>query len=117
MKLDHIKPKELEIEGEKIQVKDWTDLCIRLVTWLEEQNHLKKDHIPIFNHANRDKYFVNSEKKHMNPSKDGKWNRAGSFYIDTKYASDVHVKNLRAMLDAIGKNDLKIRIGPFIRRT
>ena len=107
------KPKQLEINDQRIQVKDWTDLCVKLVKWLEMEGHLSQKHMPISNHARKNKYFINSKPEHKDPSKDGKWNQAGSFWIDTKYSSDTHVKNLQSMLDEIGRNELQVKIGPF----
>lgn len=93
------RPYQLNIDGEIIYVDDWTDLCIQFVERLIEKDFLTSSSIPIFNHSSkREKYFVNTEPKHFFPERDGEWKQVGSFFIDTKYNAEAHVKNIVSAL-------------------
>ena len=94
-------------------VKDWSDLCLTFVGWLVEKGHLTARHLPVLNHARRDKYFVNTQPDHLDSNRDGAWHEAGGFFVDTKYAADKHVKNLQTILEHLGIEDLKVKFGPF----
>lgn len=93
------RPYQLNIDDEIIYVDDWTDLCIKFVEKLIQKGFLTSSSIPIFNHSSkRKKYFVNTEPKHFFPEKDGEWKQVGSFFIDTKYNAEAHVKNVVSVL-------------------
>jgi len=93
------KPYHLKIDGEIIKVDDWTDLIIHFVERLTEKGFLTRSSVPIFNHSSRgEKYFINIEPKHFFPARDAQWKKAGSFFVDTKYNADAHVKNIISAL-------------------
>lgn len=88
------KPKKLRAGNTEYHISNWTDLCIRVVQWLIDQSYLTTSETPIYNHANGDKYFINTRPEHKNVLRDGVWKSVGSFYIDTKYNAEAHKKNL-----------------------
>lgn len=104
------KPVGLEIEGEMISVRDWTELCEKFVQWLVDKGHLTSKRLPILNHSGRDKYFVNAEPEHLDPNKDAAWHEVAGFHVDTKYSTSAHVKNLLATLEQLGLEDLSVKI-------
>ena len=97
-----IKPLKFTVETVVIPVYDWTELSKEFVRWLIEKGHLKKENLPIHNHANRGKYFINSEPVHEYAEKDGYWCEVNSFYVDTKYNAEHHVKNIISSLAQLG---------------
>lgn len=105
------RPYQLNIDDEIIYVDDWTDLCIKFVEKLIEKDFLTSSSIPIFNHSNRrEKYFVNTEPKHFFSEKDGEWKQVGSFFIDTKYNAEDHVKNVVSVLDYLNIQNIDFGI-------
>ena len=104
------KPRILEIQGERIQVKDWADLCVKFVGWLIEHGHLGPDSPPVPNSAGHGKYFINRRPEHMVHGKDGSWREVGGVYVDIKYGASAHIKNLGAALQFLGLEDIGLRI-------
>lgn len=93
------KPYQMKIDGEIVSVDDWTDLCIHFVERLIKKGFLTSSSIPIFNHSSRrEKYFINTEPKHYFSERNGVWKQVGSYFIDTKYNAEAHVKNIISAL-------------------
>jgi len=105
-----IKPLSLQVNDQEIPTKDWSDLCIKLVQWLLENGQLKPHHLPIYNAAGRDKYFINSKPEHEDPHKDGGWKQVGSVYVDVKHDVPHHVKNIIYLLEYIHAEALSVKI-------
>lgn len=97
-----IKPSELTIGTVSIPVYDWTELSKEFVRWLVERGHLKKENLPIHNHAKRGKYLINSKPIHKYVEKDGYWCEVDGFHVDTKYNAEHHVKNIISALSQLG---------------
>jgi hypothetical protein len=104
------RPVLMEINGDQIDVVDWTELCTKFVEWLIMNSLLSKSKIPIFNHARKEKYFINSEGKHHFAERDALWKRVGEYYVDTKYNADAHVKNLMSTLSDLNAGDVELKI-------
>jgi len=104
------KPVVLSLEGDSIQVQDWADLCEKFVGWLVQKGYLSSQRLPIYNHAARDKYFINSIPEHSAP-RDGDWREVQGLHVDTKYNAEAHVKNLLSTLDQLELGTLRARIG------
>jgi len=98
----NIKPYRFHADGIDITVQDWTELSMAFVRWLIEKGHLKPDMLPVHNHAKRGKYFINSKPQHKIQEKDACWKLIGSYYVDTKYNADSHIKNILAALKQLG---------------
>ena len=105
------KPSTLWIEGEMMLVRDWSDLCEKFVLWLVDNGHLTLKRSPVLNHAGRDKYFINTKPDHLDSNKDADWHEVAGFYVDTKYAAKIHIKNLISALEQLGLGNLKVEIG------
>jgi hypothetical protein len=104
------RPVLMEINGDRFEVGDWTDLCIKFVEWLIMKGLLKKSKVPILNHAKRDKYFINTERKHYFEERDALWKSVGDYYVDTKYNADAHVKNLQTTLTELSAGNIDLKI-------
>ena len=104
------KPSNLEIRGQQFAVKGWKDLIGRFVNWLIMHNLLNVKDTPILDHTLTDKYFINTQPRHKDLAKDGKWDRIGSFYIDTKYDAEGHKKNIIHALRHLGVKGARIKI-------
>jgi len=101
------KPKSLIIENNKIEVRNWSDLSVKFVSWLINNNYLKINSLPILNAAKRGKYFINEKPEHQNSSKDGAWKEVSGFYIDVKNSTKMHIKNIFATLDQLKSKSKK----------
>lgn len=89
----------------QIAVDDWTDLSLRFVHWLIQNNHLSTGTLPVDNHARCGKYFINGRAVHKHAEKDGLWKQVGPYYVDTKYNAGAHIKNILSTLDQLGVTD------------
>lgn len=110
--LSKSKPKQLIIGQENFKVTSWADLCISFVRWLKDNQLLPKSKIPIYTYSRKEKYFINDRPEHSNPNRDACWKNVGDLYVDVKYASDIHVKNIISTLNhlQIPEDDIKIAI-------
>ncbi len=88
------KPRTLIIEGQNIEVKNWTELSTKFVEWLIKKEYLVENNLPIYNFSERDKYFINNVARHKIAEKDGQWKPVVDFFIDTKYNANCHKKNI-----------------------
>jgi len=104
------RPSNLEIRGQQFTVKGWKDLIGKFVNWLIMHNLLNVSDTPILDHTQTDKYFINTQPRHKALEKDGKWDRMGSFYIDTKYNAEGHKKNIIHALRHLEVRDARIKI-------
>jgi len=105
------KPSKIVINTKEYDTKNWTDLCIKFVLFLIENNYLTESNLPIYTYSENKKYFINKEAKHENPERDGKWVKVGNLFIDVKYNANNHVKNILKTLNFLNiKNDIDIKI-------
>lgn len=105
------RPESLTIQGNTINVSNWTDLSIKFVEWLIKSNYLTKDKLPIYNYSESDKYFINSVPQHKIAEKDGQWNAVmDNFHVDTKYNAECHKKNMIQTLKHLGIFDVDIKL-------
>lgn len=105
------RPLSLTIQGHTIHVSNWTDLSIKFVEWLIQNNFLTLSKLPIYNYSESDKYFINSSPQHKIAEKDGQWNTVmGFFHVDTKYNAECHKKNMIQTLKHLGIFDADIKI-------
>ncbi len=108
--LNKSKPIFLIIENMKQNVKSWTHLCEVFVNYMIEKKYLTKENIPVLSYSKKNKYFINTKKEHSNPDLDAEWRKVQNYYIDTKYNSKCHVKNLKATLEQLNIPDLSVKI-------
>jgi len=106
----NIRPVKFVDGSLEIRVSDWAELSLTFVNWLIRKGHLTKGNLPIPNHANRGKYFINSEPFHKYREKDGDWHNIGSFHIDTKYNAQAHVNNIISTLRFLRVHSPSFRI-------
>lgn len=104
------KPKSLIIDNNNIEVRNWSDLSVKFVSWLISNNYIKTKGLPIYNAARGDKYFINDRPEHENPAKDAAWKEVGEYYIDVKYSTKMHIKNILSALEQLNIEHLKIEI-------
>jgi negative regulator of replication initiation len=104
------RPMFIKINEDQFDVDDWTELCVKFVEWLIMKGILKESNVPIFNHAKREKYFINTERKHLFAERDAHWKSVGEFYVDTKYNADAHVKNLMSTLRDLNAGNIELKI-------
>ena len=104
------RPSNFEIRSQQFAVKGWKDLIGKFVNWLIMNNLLNFTNTPILDHTQTDKYFINTQPRHKALTKDGKWDRVGSFYIDTKYDAEGHKKNIIHALRHLGVRGARIKI-------
>lgn len=105
------RPVSMSIQGHTIPVSNWTDLSIKFVEWLINNNFLTESKLPIYNYSESDKYFINSSPQHKIAEKDGQWNSVmGNFHVDTKYNAECHKKNMIQALKHLGIFDVDINI-------
>ena len=102
---DTVHPRAFFDRALEFQVNVWVDLDQQLVAWLTREGHLTKGKLPIHNHARRGKYFINDKPQHSRPYLDGDWHKVGDFYVDTKYNSQSHIKNLLSALEQLNLRD------------
>ena len=106
-----VRPAALEIENDRFEVKNWTELICKFVEWLINNNKLRSSHLPLLNHAERDKFFINNRSEHKDPRKDAQWQSVGSYFVDTKYNAEAHKKNIVHTLYQLDlRNVLNLRI-------
>jgi hypothetical protein len=110
MAIGKVKPIKIEINGREQDVKDWSDLSVSFVKDLIKKGYINRNNVPILNSAKRDKYFINIEKKHMNPAKDGDWHEIDGYYIDTKNSASRHIKNMLHTLEYLNIKNISILI-------
>jgi hypothetical protein len=106
----HDRPLFLHVDGLDIPVDNWTHLCQVFVRWLIQKGHLRPEKVPVPNHANRGKYFINTKPQHKTQEKDGLWQSVEPFHIDTKYNADSHVRNILYTLRHLGLMNLNLCI-------
>lgn len=105
------RPMALVLQGQTMEVSNWTDLSIKFVEWLIRNNFLTKSKLPIYNYSQSDKYFINSRPQHEIAEKDGQWNLImDNFHVDTKYNAECHKKNLVHTLKHLGLFDVDMKI-------
>lgn len=102
---DSVHPRAFFDRALEVAVDDWADLDRQFVAWLSREGHLTRAKLPIHNHAQRGKYFINDKPQHSRLDFDGNWHKVGDFYVDTKYNAQSHVKNLLSTLEQIGLRD------------
>ena len=89
------RPYQIKIDGEIVYVDDWTDLSVHFVEYLIDKGFLTDSSTPIFNHSSRrEKYFINTKPRHHFSERDAQWKQVGSYFVDTKYNAEAHVKNI-----------------------
>jgi len=109
---NNTKPNYITINKTKIKVKDWTDLSIKFIQWLIDNNKINIINLPIeVPNSRSGKYFINNRPQHSKHNLDGKWNKVGDFYVDTKYNAGRIVLNLCSMLEQLSLKDLKVHVG------
>lgn len=99
---DSVRPRAFFDGPLEVTVDDWADLDRQLVAWLVRQGYLTRSKVPIHNHAQRGKYFINDNPRHSQPNFDGDWHKVGHFYVDTKYNAQSHISNLLSALEQLG---------------
>ena len=88
------KPSILEINETTFEVKNWTNLMELLVSILIQVGLLKYNQLPIYNHAEGDKYLINKIPQHKIAERDGSWKKIDNLYVDVKYNAEAHRKNI-----------------------
>jgi len=110
MEVDGSRPLKLTIQNNHFEVKYWSDVCVIFISWLVEHNYLSSQNLPILNAGRGDKYFVNMLPQHANESRDAIWKEAKGFYVDTKYSTRMHIKNILATMEQLKIKELDIQI-------
>jgi hypothetical protein len=110
-RLGNRKPSVLEVNGEQISVRSWTDVSEAFVRWLVTHGVLRRQHLPLLNYSRqRDKYYISTKEEHLNPQKDGRWIDVEGFKVDIKYSAVNHVKNMITTLDQLGEDSPKVKM-------
>jgi hypothetical protein len=104
------RPSKLIIEGRQYSVRTWTDLCEDFVSWLIDNGYLSLSNIPMYNHTERDKYFINVEPEHQKRGKTAQWVKVGSFFVDTKYNAEAHKENIIHTLAVLDLRSINLAI-------
>jgi hypothetical protein len=104
------RPSKLIIEGRQYSVRNWTDLCEDFVSWLIDNGYLSLSNMPMYNHAERDKYFINVEPEHQKHGKTAQWVKVGSFFVDTKYSAEAHKENIIHTLAVLDLRSINLAI-------
>ena len=105
------RPERLHLEGEVHHVRNWVEVCERLVEWLIKKGHLTASKCPVPTGSERmDKYFINTAAAHRIREKDGDWREVGGFFVDVKYNAFYHVKNIRGTMRHLGVHNSGIRL-------
>lgn len=105
-----IKPYKFTFGAISIDVSSWTELTIKFVRWLIEEKYLKQENLPITNHAERGKYFINSKPVHQYAEKKRSWHKINNYHIDTKYNAEDHIKNIISALNQLGIYNPDIKV-------
>ena len=111
--LNKTKPRLLYIEDTEYRVKSWVEVCEYFVSYLIEHDYLSHRDLPISNYSENyrvEKYFINRKPQHSLERIDGEWKNVKGFYIDIKYNSINHVKNIITTLEQLDIKNLKIRL-------
>jgi hypothetical protein len=109
--LTKTKPDYIYLGNAIIKTSNWADLCVKTLSHLNELGLLTHRHLPIFNHAGNNKYFVNTSPEHKIDKKDGLWKKiADSIFVDVKYNANIHIKNLIFLFNELGLGHMDIKI-------
>lgn len=108
MDLKKKKPSYLEMEGEKYPVKNWTELCQYFVHHLLGRGYLNNSDLPIENSARKGKYFISLNQI---SEQNAQWHQVDGIFVDAKYSTTVHVKNLIHTLRLLGKENIDVKVG------
>lgn len=103
------KPAVLLIGDDRYRVGSWVDFTMRIVSWLIRNGHIHASDLPVFNYTGRNKYFMNTKPRHEQLH-DAIWKEVEGMYVDVKYNSWAHIKNVIFLLDHLGLNDLRLRV-------
>ncbi len=85
-----------DIRGKKVD--NWSHLSCLFVQWLIENHLLSVEKMPVPDHRGHGKDFINIKDEHEIQERDGTWKKVGSFYVDTKYKADDHIRNILSTL-------------------
>lgn len=94
----HSKPYQFHHDLTAEPVDNWTDLSVKFVKWLTQNQFLTSKKLPVPNNAKRGKYFINDKPVHKDPQMNGEWKKVNGFFVDTKYNADAHIKNILCAL-------------------
>ena len=104
------RPEKLRIGTSEYLVNNWTELCVDFVKYLVDKAFLTVRKSPIYNHADVDKYFINTEPAHKNISRDAEWKSVGPFFVDTKYNAEAHKRNIIHTLECLNVKEMDLAI-------
>ena len=109
--LTKTKPGYIYLGNAIIKTSNWADLCVKTLEHLNELGLLTQRHLPIYNHAGKNKYFVNTSPEHKIDKKNGHWKKiADSIFVDVKYNANTHIKNLIFLFKELGLDHMDIKI-------
>ncbi|MGO9375812.1 MAG: hypothetical protein ACLQBD_27500 [Syntrophobacteraceae bacterium] len=108
--LTHTKPRVLIIGVEEINVNNWDAICLEVVKWLRSNGYFDVTKCPVPDWRGMGKYFVNTEQRHENPDRKGRWKRSGPFWVDVKYNVNDQVNNICSLLRHLRITDPGIKI-------
>jgi hypothetical protein len=103
-------PSKLIIEDRQYSVRTWTDLCEDFVSWLIDKGYLSLSNMPMYDHAERDKYFINVRPEHLKLERTAQWVKVGSFYVNTKYSAEAHKENIIHTLAVLDLRSINLAI-------
>lgn len=110
MNLNNSKPKILYIDERNFPVDFWVQVCTNFVEFLISNKLISKTQLPIFAYSKRGKYFINDKAEHSRTNLDGDWKQVAEFFVDIKYNSINHIKNIATTLDQLNIGYLNIKI-------
>ncbi len=104
------KPQKMKLpDGEEKPVKKWVDIVEYTVQWLYNKKKLAKKNCPIPDYSGKNRYCVNVEPVHPSGKEYKYVMNIGELCIETNYASENHLRNIKEIFQAIGeKPSIKI---------
>lgn len=91
----HLKPTNFILAGVPGYAATWSSLCHQIVKVLVQLELLTESKLPIYNHMENGKYFINTKPRHEIAHLNGEFKQvAPGVFVDAKYLSDRNIKNL-----------------------
>ena len=106
------KPQKVRLpDGTEKLLKKWVEIVEYTVQWLYDKSKLSKKHSPIPDYSGKNRYIINTEPVHLSGKQYKGIINIGDLYIETNYASENHLRNIREIFKAIGeKPNIKIYV-------
>ncbi|PWB54341.1 MAG: hypothetical protein C3F06_04630 [Candidatus Methanoperedenaceae archaeon] len=98
-------------DGKKLNVTSWASLLVELTNYLEFNNKINDNNIPILDYSRRKRYLVSNENRHLSGTQFiGKHVTKKGLYVETNYPSNLTVKNAIYLIEYCNEDPLQFRI-------